>query len=85
MRCLVAGRVQGVWYRATARERAAELALDGWARNLDDGRVEVVVSGDAARVAEFCGWLWEGPPAARVESVTVEDCEQPAPPGFDVR
>jgi acylphosphatase len=77
--------VQGVWYRASAQNEAARLSLDGWARNLADGRVEVVVSGPADAVAEFCGWLWKGPPAARVESVSVEAHEQPLRPGFDVR
>jgi len=81
---LVAGRVQGVFYRASAQHQAAQLSLDGWARNLSDGRVEIVVTGAAEAVAEFCAWLWEGPPAARVESVTVEVYEQVVQPGFDV-
>ena len=85
MRCLVAGRVQGVWYRASTEREARRLKLDGWARNLSDGRVEVVATGYAASVAELCGWLWEGPPAARVEAVTVEEYALPIAPGFDVR
>ncbi len=81
---MVAGHVQGVWYRASAQNRAAQLSLDGWARNLSDGRVEIVVTGAAEAVAEFCSWLWEGSPAARVDSVTVEAHEQAVQPGFDV-
>lgn len=85
MRCVVAGRVQGVWYRASARSEAQRLAVSGWARNLKDGRVEVVAAGSAEAVAEFCGWLWTGPPAARVESVSVEEYDLDVPRGFEVR
>jgi len=85
VRCLVAGRVQGVWYRASTEREARRLQLDGWARNLGDGRGEVVVTGHTASVAELCGWLWKGPPAARVEAVTVEEYTLPIAPGFDVR
>jgi acylphosphatase len=82
---LIAGRVQGVWYRVSAKNEATRLSLCGWALNLADGRVEVVVAGGMQAVAEFCGWLWEGPPAARVESVTIEEYGQEVQPGFDVR
>ena len=71
-RCLVSGRVQGVFFRAHTRDKALGLGLTGSARNLPDGRVEVVVCGPADRVATFCDWLWEGPPMARVDAV---DCE----------
>lgn len=77
--------MQGVWYRATTRREAERLALDGWARNLADGRVEVVAVGDAQAVAELCGWLWTGPPAARVESVSVEEYVEPVSRGFAVK
>jgi len=72
-RCLVAGRVQGVFYRASTRERAIELGLTGHARNLDDGRVEVLVCGDPVAVATLCDWLWHGSPASQVVSVEIED------------
>jgi len=77
--------VQGVWYRATASREAARLGLDGWARNLSDGRVEVVAAGPQAAVAELCGWLWSGPPEAQVDSVTVEAWDEPVAAGFAVR
>lgn len=70
-RCHVSGRVQGVFYRASARQRAVELGITGHARNLPDGRVEVLACGDAAAVAQFCEWLWQGPPSARVVDVVV--------------
>lgn len=72
-RYLVSGRVQGVWYRAATREMAQSLGLDGYAHNLEDGRVEVVARGAAAQLGELEAWLWEGPPAARVTDVEVSD------------
>ena len=72
-RCFVAGRVQGVFYRASARQRATELGVAGYARNLADGRVEVLACGAREAVEAFCGWLWQGPPAASVTSVDVQD------------
>jgi len=71
-RCLVAGRVQGVFYRATTRSRAEELGVSGHARNLPDGRVEVLACGTPAAVEALCGWLWHGPPAAHVTAVDIE-------------
>jgi len=84
VRCLVAGRVQGVYYRASTARQASALGLMGWARNLQDGRVEVVASGAPEAVAALCAWLWQGPPAARVSEVIVEEWSGSAPTGFDV-
>jgi acylphosphatase len=72
-RCHVSGRVQGVFYRASARQRAVELGITGHARNLPDGRVEVLACGDPAAVAQFCEWLRQGPPSARVADVVVSE------------
>lgn len=72
-RCLVSGRVQGVFYRATAQERARELGLLGYARNLADGRVEVLACGDQASVDAFVEWLWTGATAAKVTAVEVAE------------
>ena len=72
-RCLVGGRVQGVYYRATAARRAQELGLRGYARNLPDGRVEVLACGDDASVSAFVKWLWIGSSASKVTSVEVSD------------
>ena len=69
----VSGRVQGVFYRATCARKARALGLTGYARNLADGRVEVLACGEPAAVEEFIGWLWEGSPASKVTAVdTVE-------------
>jgi acylphosphatase len=74
-RCLVSGRVQGVCYRATAAERARAAGIRGHARNLPDGRVEVLACGTADAVREFIAWLWIGPVAARVMAVEAEVVE----------
>ncbi len=74
-RCLVAGRVQGVFYRASTRQRAQELGVAGFARNLPDGRVEVLACGEPGAVQSLCDWLWQGSPASHVASVEVEIVE----------
>jgi acylphosphatase len=77
-RCLVGGRVQGVFYRATAARRAQELGIRGYARNLPDGRVEVLACGEAEALGSFVSWLWIGSSACKVTSVEVSDA--PADP-----
>lgn len=72
-KCLVSGRVQGVFYRATAARRAQQLALRGYARNLEDGRVEVLACGDEDVVEVFVKWLWTGSSASKVTAVDVAD------------
>jgi acylphosphatase len=72
-KCFVAGRVQGVFYRATAARRAHELRVSGYARNLPDGRVEVLACGEEQAVHVFVNWLWIGSSAAKVTSVEVSD------------
>lgn len=68
-RFLVSGKVQGVFFRASTGEQARSLGLRGHARNLDDGRVEVLAVGDDAAIEALSGWLRHGPPSARVERV----------------
>lgn len=77
--CLVAGRVQGVFFRATACRQARACRVRGYARNLPDGRVEVHAEGEPDDVDALCGWLWDGPPAA---AVTAVDCKAVAPAGY---
>jgi acylphosphatase len=72
-KCLVGGRVQGVFFRATAARRAQDLGLSGYARNLADGRVEVLACGEDAAVSAFVNWLWIGSSGCRVTSVEVTD------------
>lgn len=75
-RSLVSGRVQGVFYRGTCVRKAEALGILGYARNLPDGRVEVLACGEAAAVDEFIGFLWEGSPASKVSAVSTDavDC-----------
>lgn len=84
IRCLVGGRVQGVFYRAATAEQAQRLRLDGWVKNLADGRVEVVACGPPEAVAALARWLWQGPAAARVDAVHVEEWTSEVPRGFSV-
>ena len=67
----ITGRVQGVFYRASAQQEAMRLGLTGEIRNLPDGNVEAVVEGPKEQVEEFIAWCKEGPPAAEVENVRV--------------
>jgi acylphosphatase len=71
-RSFVSGRVQGVFYRATCCTKGVSLGLTGYARNLVDGRVEVMACGEDAAVNEFVAWLWQGSPASRVTDVATE-------------
>lgn len=67
----ISGRVQGVLFRQSARAKALELGLVGWAHNLLDGSVEIVCEGYEKRVEEFVKWCKKGPPLAKVERVDV--------------
>jgi len=68
---LISGRVQGVFYRASAQQEAMRLGLVGEVRNLPDGGVEAIVEGPKERVEEFIDWCRQGPPSADVENVRV--------------
>lgn len=83
-RCIVSGRVQGVFFRAGTARRAAELGVRGHARNLPDGTVEVFAVGPEDAVAALCAWLHQGSPAARVDDVSVAPAAlpDPLPAGF---
>lgn len=68
-RFLIAGAVQGVFFRASTQAQAERLGVRGYARNLPDGRVEVVAAGPAPAIETLAAWLRQGPPMARVEGV----------------
>ena len=74
-RFLVSGVVQGVCFRASTQAQARQLGLRGHARNLPDGRVEVLAVGAASAVEQLARWLQHGPPHARVDRVQREDAE----------
>ena len=83
MRCYVSGKVQGVWYRASAQTEAEKLGITGWARNLDDGRVEVFACGTMAHLEKFYEWLKHGPQLANVDECTYEKLHWQEYDGFD--
>ena len=68
-RFYIAGRVQGVFFRASTRAEAERLGISGWALNLDDGRVEVLAVGSAEQIDKLADWLAGGPAGARVDAV----------------
>ncbi|HWH31775.1 MAG TPA: acylphosphatase [Egibacteraceae bacterium] len=86
VRLIAKGLVQGVWFRASARDRAVALGLTGWVRNRPDGSVECEAQGDAAAVDAFVEFCRAGPGRAVVERLEVADLE-PAEhaTGFEVR
>ena len=86
LHAVVRGRVQGVFFRASAGERARGLGIGGWVRNLPDGTVEAFAQGDRNALEEFLRWLEEGPPSARVDEVTTTwgEAEEEPPPGFRI-
>lgn len=72
-RCFVSGRVQGVFYRDTTRQKAEKLQLTGYAKNLTDGRVEVAICGSETSVNKLCDWLWAG---SEYSDVTEVECQK---------
>ncbi len=69
LRCIVKGRVQGVFFRASTQEQAERLGIQGWAKNLPDGSVEVLACGEEQDIAALRHWLHQGPPMAQVTGV----------------
>jgi acylphosphatase len=82
-RYFVSGRVQGVGYRYFVEKVAGQLDLTGYARNLEDGRVEVYAAGAPERLSELAGYLWKGPSMADVRGV--EEREAAVEPFSDFR
>ncbi len=74
MHGFVAGRVQGVWYRGFVKEQALAHQLTGWAKNLADGRVEVLLCGEQPAVEAVVDSLRSGPPMSRVDTVAMRMC-----------
>lgn len=85
-RCFVSGLVQGVFFRASTRQKADALGISGYAANLPDGRVEVLMVGERAAASALIDWLKRGPPAAKVSAVEVIELEldglEKVPVGF---
>jgi acylphosphatase len=81
----ITGRVQGVGFRAWMEQTAERLGVRGWVRNRRDGSVEAVIAGDTSKVDEMLTMCWQGPPAAKVDGVSVDDAQAPAGNGFESR
>lgn len=81
-RFIVMGEVQGVFFRAGARERALALGLSGHAMNLQDGRVEVLASGSIEAIEALEQWLQQGPPTAKISKVFRENLAEQDLIGF---
>lgn len=76
VRALVTGKVQGVWYRRATQEQALQHSITGYARNLPDGRVEVLMCGHPDAVKQLSEWLWQGSEGAHVTHVELEILDQ---------
>jgi acylphosphatase len=84
--CIVSGRVQGVGFRYFARNKALELNLTGWVRNLPDGSVEVTASGPVLELERLLHCLREGPVGSRVQKVELQWLPEPQEfRGFEIR
>jgi len=68
----ISGKVQGVWFRASTKQKAEMLGLKGWVRNTSDGNVEAVFEGDEKQVDEIIDWCNQGPPLAEVKNIDVK-------------
>jgi acylphosphatase len=83
-RIIIRGRVQGVYFRASTKDKADELGITGEVRNLPDGGVEVLACGAESQLAKLIAWCHEGPTRARVEQVLVEELAERRFEGFKV-
>lgn len=84
VRVHITGLVQGVFYRAQTKEKAAQLGLTGWARNTEGGGVEIHAEGPEVKLIELEQWCWKGPPSAIVESVTVTATNEIPSASFEI-
>ena len=85
LHCVVAGRVQGVFFRQSTREQAIGLGLTGWVRNLPDGRVELMAVGERHALEALRAWLDRGPPHAVVTGVECRQVAMAPCTGFEIR
>lgn len=81
----IAGSVQGVFFRATAKEQADALGVKGWAKNCSDGSVEIHAEGMDDAIRQFIAWCHRGPPAARVEKVLAHETDTQGCEDFTIK
>ena len=84
-RVVAHGRVQGVFFRDSTRQRANAAGVAGWIANRPDGAVEAVFEGDGDAVERLVAWMREGPRSAEVDRIEVNEEEPEGLSGFDVR
>jgi acylphosphatase len=84
VRVYISGQVQGVFFRTSCADRAEELGLSGWVRNVEGGGVEAVFEGTESAVEEMLTWCREGPPLARVDRIGSVDEAPTGGSGFRV-
>jgi len=84
VRLIIKGKVQGVFYRATAKDVADLLGIKGWVRNLPDNNVEITATATDELLQKFIAWCKQGPPRARVNEVIVEELNPEEFKGFKV-
>lgn len=81
---IVTGKVQGVFYRQSTKEKAVALGINGYVKNLPDGRVQVMASGTTDQLLQLVLWCKQGPPRAIVEEVKVEQIPATVFMGFRI-
>ncbi len=69
---IIQGKVQGVFYRVSARKKAIEIGISGWIKNTPEHHVEVMARGTEAQLQQFIEWCKQGPPKARVDNIITE-------------
>jgi acylphosphatase len=83
--CFISGRVQGVCFRMETSQQAKILGLSGWVRNLEDGRVEVMASGESTLIEQLHQWLTQGPRMANVLNLEYHEIDYQDFPDFTIR
>ena len=69
---MISGDVQGVWFRVSAQDKAKELGLTGWVKNIFSNAVEIIAEGEMDNLSKLIGWVQDGPPNAKVDKVSIE-------------
>lgn len=72
IRVMISGNVQGVFFRISTQDKAKELELTGWVKNIFNNAVEILAEGDREKLSLFTGWLQLGPPNATIDKISIE-------------
>ncbi|MFP4116512.1 MAG: acylphosphatase [Candidatus Aenigmatarchaeota archaeon] len=81
----ISGKVQGVTFRASTRRKARDLGVNGWVKNLPDGKVEAVFEGSEKNVRKIVDWCYSGPDPARVDEVEQKEEQSKGIEGFEIK